>query len=150
MRALADLPSLNLFKISVEYHVSFLFRDLGVKKEANKLFFFGRTARSRQIPLKEDPKVGGYSSTEEEHMYFHSSLEKLPNAADAVFLVLEVVINVDPDSSKKDEKLQKRVVSGGFIYEKLFQFSKTYNKPTIMKLMKGSPRELAATIDDDS
>lgn len=111
MKGVSEIGALEYCKITIQYHMSLLYRNLSEKREDRKLFFFGRTAKSRPIPLKKGGKKDDkkkdakksvkdlyYSSTEEEHVFFHTSLDKV--CKDNVFLVLECVITIDPASTK--------------------------------------------------
>ena len=94
MRGVSEISALEYCKVTIQFHMSLLYRNLAEKREDRKIFFFGRTAKSRPIPLKKESKGTKYCSAEQEHVFLHSNLEKV--CKDCVFLVLECVITIDP------------------------------------------------------
>lgn len=147
MKSLSDVGSFDLSKITIEYHMTLFYRNMQVKREDRQIAFFGRTARSRPIDLVKDPKTKKYATNEEEHIYFHSSLGGKNEQAKFIFLVMECVISVDTNSSKKDRVQGLRIVSGGYLEEKIFELSSDMAKPTVVALSSGTPRDLLTTAD---
>ena len=54
MKSLAKVSLMAASKIEVELHVSLLYKNDDGPKEERQAFFFGRTARTSLIPLKQD------------------------------------------------------------------------------------------------
>ena len=83
-------------KLSVEYHLTFLYRDLGrdgAKEKDLSQFFFGRTTRSNKLELTRNGDKWGTQDTE--CLYFHSSLNKGKEGsglAERILLCWEVVL----------------------------------------------------------
>lgn len=151
-RSLAKVSLEGADSITVEYHMTLFYRNMGATREDRQMFFFGRTAKSRPIPLKKGSGATKYAATEEEHVFLHTSLDR-PELSDSVFLVLECVITVSAGAKKRQEPRKgkqpdKVVVSGGYIAEPLFKLARNLGQPSVRELLAGTPRELAAVIDD--
>ena len=91
-------------KLSVEYHLTFLFRDMAPGKE--KQFFFGRTARSNKIELTKG-KDGAYYTEDQENLYFHSSLKK-DGLTDRILLCTEVVLTLEEKAVPRKGRIPER------------------------------------------
>lgn len=75
-------------KFSTQFHLTFFYEN----KKSNERFFFGRSSRTKKIPLKQD-KYGDFSTNEKEMdtLWFHTCLGK-NSLDDKLFLIIECVI----------------------------------------------------------
>jgi len=145
-----QITSLNYAaKVQIEYHVTFFYRNIDSKiRDDKQLFFFGRTAKSRPIDLVKKQGSTFYESTEDEHMFFHTMLNKEAFGKN-VFIVLEAVVSI-VSHTKKSYSVDKFITSGGWMTERLTNLTvDDYGKPKIIDLVSGSPRELGAHIDTE-
>lgn len=107
-------------KYQLEYYVTFFNKDIGTSGN-----FYGRTYRSKPLPLKE---VGGaWDVVTEEFIYFHTSYTEKSS-----FVVVECVVAKDLGGIK----------SFGSIGYALCSVFENFGPPVTIELMKGSPRSI--------